>query len=111
MLTHEEVSCVSNLDSHDIGSFRVKGKIGTSDVSVVRLSGEAGGDLGNVNRWRGQINLEPISEPDLPKHMQVFAAGWRHMHFVNFASRELLVDSRYKKRINIMTGPRPGSSK
>jgi len=37
----------------------VPGKI---DVSVIMLPGAAGGELGNVNRWRGQIGLPPIDE-------------------------------------------------
>lgn len=35
----------------------VPGKV---DASVVVLSGEAGGELANVNRWRSQIGLPPI---------------------------------------------------
>src|SRR5438034_6334860 len=35
------------------GSFLVKGKNGQeADVSVIPLSGEAGGELANINRWR-----------------------------------------------------------
>jgi hypothetical protein len=37
----------------------VQGKV---DVSVVVLPGTAGGELANVNRWRGQIGLAPIDE-------------------------------------------------
>jgi hypothetical protein len=33
---------------------------GRIDVSVTVLAGEAGGELANVNRWRGQIGLPPI---------------------------------------------------
>ncbi len=36
-----------------------KGKL---DVSVVVLPGPAGGELANVNRWRGQIGLPPMDE-------------------------------------------------
>lgn len=32
------------------------------DVSVIPLDGRAGGELANVNRWRGQIGLEAIDE-------------------------------------------------
>lgn len=35
----------------------VAGKV---DVSVTVLSGEAGGELANVNRWRNQIGLPPL---------------------------------------------------
>lgn len=32
------------------------------DISVVTFPGEAGGLLANVNRWRGQMKLEPASD-------------------------------------------------
>jgi hypothetical protein len=38
---------------------------GRIDVSVVVLQGPAGGELANVNRWRGQIGLPPIDEAAL----------------------------------------------
>jgi len=33
---------------------------GRSEATVVALPGDAGGELANVNRWRGQIGLAPI---------------------------------------------------
>jgi hypothetical protein len=38
---------------------------GKLDVTVVVLPGPAGGELANVNRWRGQIGLGPIEEAAL----------------------------------------------
>jgi hypothetical protein len=35
---------------------------GKIDVSVIMLPGPAGGELGNVNRWRGQIGLPPVDD-------------------------------------------------
>jgi hypothetical protein len=35
---------------------------GKIDVSVIMIPGAAGGELANVNRWRGQIGLPPIDE-------------------------------------------------
>ena len=35
---------------------------GKIDVSVITLPGEAGGELANVNRWRGQIGLAPFDQ-------------------------------------------------
>ena len=35
---------------------------GKVDVSVIMIPGAAGGELANVNRWRGQIGLSPIDE-------------------------------------------------
>ena len=37
------------------------------DVSIVPLGGVAGGELGNVNRWRGQVGLAPVTEDELSK--------------------------------------------
>ena len=45
-------------------SFKVPVK-GTIDASVVVLPGPAGGELANVNRWRGQIGLDPLDEAGL----------------------------------------------
>lgn len=42
----------------------------TADVTVTPLSGDAGGLLNNVNRWRGQVGLNPVDEPQLAKEMQ-----------------------------------------
>jgi hypothetical protein len=35
------------------------------DVSVVVLSGDAGGLTSNINRWRGQIGLDALSDADV----------------------------------------------
>lgn len=38
---------------------------GKAEMSVVVLPGPAGGELANVNRWRGQIGLPPLEESTL----------------------------------------------
>jgi hypothetical protein len=45
-----------------VGSYEVPGSGGPGDMSVVVLSGQAGGALPNVNRWRGQIGLGPLAD-------------------------------------------------
>jgi hypothetical protein len=46
--------------------FTVKGSDSQpAQVSVVMLTGPAGGELDNVNRWRGQAKLDPIKPEDL----------------------------------------------
>ena len=42
----------------------VKGK---TEISVIMLSGTVGGELANVNRWRGQLGLAPVDDAALPK--------------------------------------------
>jgi hypothetical protein len=51
-----------------VASFRVTGPgQKEADVSVIPLPGGAGGDFSNVNRWRSQVGLEPVSEEELKK--------------------------------------------
>ena len=43
-------------------------------MTVIALGPEAGSFLANVNRWRQQLQLEPITDAELPdqsKHLQV----------------------------------------
>lgn len=57
-------------------SFRVQGEGGqTADVGVFPLPGMAGTDLGNVNRWRGQVGLEPVTEEQLAGITQAVVVG------------------------------------
>jgi hypothetical protein len=41
-----------------------------ASVNVSMSSGDGGGVLANVNRWRGQLGLAPESEADLSKELQ-----------------------------------------
>jgi hypothetical protein len=70
-----------------VGSFLIKGSNGqTADVSVVPLSGDAGGDLANINRWRGQIQLPPLSDEDLAQQSRTLTSHGRSMRWVDFVS-------------------------
>lgn len=51
-----------------LAQFSVAGANGTeAEVNVAELNGSGGGVLANVNRWRGQIGLEPVAEDGLAK--------------------------------------------
>lgn len=52
------------------GSYAVKGDGGEADLSITAFPGDVGGDLANVNRWRGQIGLGPIGAGDLAGAVQ-----------------------------------------
>lgn len=66
------------------------GANGAADVNVAKLEGDGGGLLANINRWRGQINLQPlknemallrnVSEKDLP--------GGGHLALVDFSGMD-----------------------
>lgn len=46
-------------------SYSVPAVAGDSDLSVTAFPGDVGGELANVNRWRGQIALPPLAAEDL----------------------------------------------
>jgi hypothetical protein len=48
-----------------VASFGISENGKDADVSVIPLGGMAGGDLPNVNRWRGQVGLQPLADDDL----------------------------------------------
>jgi hypothetical protein len=49
------------------GSFTIPGSdAAIADLSITAFPGAVGGELANINRWRGQLSLPPISEADLP---------------------------------------------
>lgn len=41
------------------------------NISVSKFPGNVGGELANVNRWRGQVGLEPVKAEDLQKGLEV----------------------------------------
>ena len=45
----------------------------TGDFSLVRLGGGAGGTVANINRWRGQIGLGPVSSEEVSNFAQLRA--------------------------------------
>jgi hypothetical protein len=49
-----------------VASFELPKGPGKAEVTVVALPGDVGGELANVNRWRGQLALPPVAEADLP---------------------------------------------
>lgn len=48
------------------GSYSVSGTDGAvADLSVTAFPGDVGGESANVNRWRGQLQLAPLTDPEL----------------------------------------------
>ncbi len=58
------------------GSFDVgEGSGPLADLAITAFPGSVGGDLANVNRWRGQIDLPPITEAELPAALLALPAN------------------------------------
>ena len=52
-----------------LASFAIPYPGDSGDLSVIQLGGDGGGLKSNVNRWRGQLNLEPISLIEIEKNI------------------------------------------
>ena len=50
-----------------LARFAVGDSNGKAEVTVSAFPGDTGGLLANVNRWRGQLGLPPVEEPELEK--------------------------------------------
>lgn len=60
--------------------------VGKIDASVVVLPGPAGGELANVNRWRGQIGLPPLDEGGLARARKVLKTQAGALKVYDFTS-------------------------
>jgi hypothetical protein len=58
-----------------VASFGISENGKDADVSVIPLGGMAGGDLANVNRWRGQVGLGSLADADVLKLAEKVAVG------------------------------------
>ena len=54
-----------------------------AQVSVVPLPGAAGGVLENIQRWRGQVDLERVPEDELRRAMQTIDVAGHAAHYVD----------------------------
>jgi hypothetical protein len=59
---------------------------GNAEVSVVMLSGPAGGELANVNRWRAQLGLPAVEEGALAASRKVVKAKAGSVAVYEFSS-------------------------
>jgi hypothetical protein len=71
-----------------VASFKVQGTGGKqADVSVIPLPGLAGSDQANVNRWRGQVGLSPVSPDELKKSAEDVEAGGQPAQLYDIAGQ------------------------
>lgn len=53
-------------------NFKVTADTGSAEITILTFPGDVGGQLANINRWRGQIGLEPTTTKDLPAYSEDF---------------------------------------
>jgi hypothetical protein len=69
------------------GSYTVPGTGGADgDVSITAFPGDVGGELANVNRWRGQVQLPPLTDATLPAAVNEVASNGLQLTIVDCAS-------------------------
>lgn len=69
------------------GSYAISGANDTeADLSITAFPGDVGGDLANINRWRGQLSLPPITAADLPNSTEHLDFNGLHFTFVELAN-------------------------
>ena len=56
-----------------------------AELSITAFPGEVGGEVANVNRWRGQISLAPLSDADVAGAVTRLSANSLPIAIVDFA--------------------------
>ncbi len=57
-----------------LATYMVPDPAGDVEVAMSRFGGRVGGELANINRWRGQMGLPPIGEGELEDAIDRFRA-------------------------------------
>ena len=71
------------------GSYTIAGANGeAADLSITAFPGAVGGELANLNRWRGQVSLTPIDESALESSVTRITANGLTFTLVDCASTE-----------------------
>ena len=60
-----------------------------AEVNVAQLSGNGGGVLPNVNRWRGQIGLDPVDETGLANVTTTMAVAGGQATLVDMTGKDM----------------------
>lgn len=58
-----------------VGNFLVTKDDKKAEVSIIQFPGNVGTELDNVNRWRGEVNLSPITQGDISSETAVIGQG------------------------------------
>jgi hypothetical protein len=68
-------------------SYAIAGEGGEAELTVTAFPGDVGGDLANLNRWRGQVELPPIGQAEFESQTQHLDRNELHMTFAEIAGK------------------------
>lgn len=89
----------ASTSSMRIASYEVKTDDGRSlDISVIPLGGQAGSLLDNVNRWRNELKLAPVTEAELDAQVKPVPIGATTGKLLNIVSEQPTIEGKLKER-------------
>jgi len=68
------------------GSYALKGEGAEADLSITAFPGATGGLEANLNRWRGQLGLAPVSAEEVVAAVEKFEANGLPFTVVDYAN-------------------------
>jgi hypothetical protein len=71
-----------------LAAFQVVDGSQTAKLSISLLGGQAGSLLPNVNRWRSQVNLEPIGTEQLRRDLRQIQVGGKPAAYIDILGAE-----------------------
>lgn len=86
---------VEGLHGHDV------------DVSIVPIPDMRAGELDNVNRWRGQVGLGPVTEAELDQQAEEVAIGPFEGRLFDMTSETPVIHGSHHQRILAASLPKP----
>jgi hypothetical protein len=93
------------------GSFVVSGSEGqTAEIAVTVFPGDVGGMLANINRWRGQIGLGPVTAAEADRFTTKIEVNGIASSVVDFGADKPAAGSTHPQRMIVATVPHEGNS-
>lgn len=69
------------------GTYVITGDGGaTAELAITAFPGDVGGEVANVNRWRGQIQLTPVSGAEVESALQRLSANGLNLAILDIAN-------------------------
>ena len=76
-------------------TFAIPGEGGQSaELSVTAFPGDVGGEIANVNRWRGQLQLDPLADSEVAKSVTRLEANGLKIGVVDIANPNAAAPTR-----------------
>jgi hypothetical protein len=89
-----------------VATFRAAGEDGyEADISVVPLPGDAGSVMDNVNRWRAQLQLEPLTDENDPAVGSIIEGAPGKILITHMKSSVPLFDEKFHGAISAAIVP------